>query len=184
MNLPNLLTLLRIILVPVFITFLWYNMPLFALITFAIAGLTDAVDGYLARKYNQETQLGKILDPIADKTLLVSAFVFIFNSDLFIKFPFWFILLAISRDIYILAGSFLIYLIKGSLRVRPSFFGKMTTFLQIFTVIYTLISNVFPNLYNHLFYESALIITFIVMVLSLLTYTYDGIKQLNDLENL
>lgn len=184
MNLPNLLTLLRIILVPVFITFLWYNMPLFALITFAIAGLTDAVDGYLARKYNQETQLGKILDPIADKTLLVSAFVFIFNSDLFIKFPFWFILLAISRDIYILAGSFLIYLIKGSLKVKPSFFGKMTTFLQIFTVIYTLISNVFPNLYNHLFYESALIITFIVMVLSLLTYTYDGIKQLNDLENL
>jgi len=184
MNLPNFLTLLRIILVPVFITFLWYNMPLFALITFTIAGLTDAIDGYLARKYNQETQLGKILDPIADKTLLISAFVFIFNSDLSIKFPFWFILFAISRDIYILVGSFLIYLIKGSLKVKPSFFGKMTTFLQIFTVIYVLISNVFTNLYNHLFYETALIITFIVMVLSVLTYTYDGIKQLNDLENL
>ena len=184
MNLPNFLTLLRIILVPVFITFLWYNMPLFALIVFTLAGLTDAIDGYIARRYNQETQLGKILDPIADKTLLVCAFVFIFNSNLSIKFPFWFVLSAISRDVYILVGSFLIYLIKGSLRVRPSFFGKMTTFLQIFTVIYTLIANVFTNLYNGLIYETALIITFTFMVLSLLTYTYDGIRQLNSLENL
>lgn len=184
MNLPNLLTLLRIVLVPIFIAFLWYNMPLFALITFTFAGLTDAIDGYLARKYSQETQLGKILDPIADKTLLVSAFIFIFNSDLAVKFPFWFVLFAIARDIYILTGSFLIYLVKGKLKVNPSIFGKMTTFLQIFTVIYTLLVNIFKDLYNGVFYEAVLILTFTVMILSVLTYTYNGIRQFNNLENL
>ncbi|MGC8942053.1 MAG: CDP-alcohol phosphatidyltransferase family protein [Sulfurihydrogenibium sp.] len=177
-NVANILTLIRLILVPAFIIAIWYNKPLTALVLFTFAGLTDAVDGYIARKFNQVTLLGKILDPIADKTLLVSAFLFIFNSQLSIKFPFWFVVLVISRDVYILAGSVLIYLVKGSIKVNPTVFGKATTFFQITTVIYILLANINLNLYNDFVYYGLIGITFLFMVLSTMTYTYYGFKQL------
>lgn len=178
-NLANILTLIRLLLVPVFIIALWYQKPFIAFVIFTVAGITDAIDGYIARKFNQVSQFGKIVDPIADKTLLVSAFIFIFNSQLPIKFPFWFVVLVISRDLYILAGSLLIYFIKGYLKVNPSVFGKATTFFQITTVIYTLLSNIDISFYNEVFYDTLLGITLLFMVLSTLTYTYDGFRQLN-----
>lgn len=181
MGLANKLTLLRIFLVPIFIILIGYSEPLYALIVFTVAGLTDAIDGYVARKRNEITQFGKIVDPIADKTLLLSAFVFIYNSSLMYKFPFWFVVLVISRDVYILLGSFLIYLIKGHLKVNPSIFGKMTTFLQIGTVIYVLGSNIYGGIYNSYIYDILLGITVFMMVLSILRYSYDGINQLNSM---
>ncbi len=183
MEIPNILTILRIILVPVFIIFIWYNLPVHALITFIVAGLTDALDGYIARRFKQETQLGKILDPIADKTLLISAFIFLFNSKLPIKLPFWFVVIVISRDIYILAGSFLIYILKGYLKVKPSIFGKATTFFQIISIVYVLVSNIDISLYNeHLFY-TILGLNVLFLALSTLTYTYDGLIQVNSKKN-
>lgn len=179
MGLANKLTLLRIFLVPLFIILIGYNQPLYALIVFTVAGLTDAIDGYVARKRNEITLFGKVVDPIADKTLLLSAFIFIYNSGLTYKFPFWLIVLVISRDMYILFGSALIYLIKGHLKVSPSVFGKATTFLQITTVIYTLGINIQNSLYNHFFYDAVIGITVLMMVLSVLRYTYDGLSQLN-----
>lgn len=179
MGLANKLTLLRIFLVPLFIILLGYNQPLYALIVFTIAGLTDAIDGYIARKRDEITLFGKIVDPIADKTLLLSAFIFIYNSNLVYKFPFWFVVLVISRDMYILLGSALIYLIKGHLKVNPSVFGKATTFFQIGTVIYTLTINIDSRLYNEVVYDGLIGITVFMMVLSVLRYTYDGISQLN-----
>ncbi|MCX7738705.1 MAG: CDP-alcohol phosphatidyltransferase family protein [Hydrogenothermaceae bacterium] len=181
MGLANKLTLLRIFLVPIFIILIGYSEPLYALIVFTVAGLTDAIDGYVARKRNEITQFGKIVDPIADKTLLLSAFVFIYNSSLMYKFPFWFVVLVISRDVYILLGSFLIYLIKGHLKVNPSIFGKMTTFLQIGIVIYVLVSNIYSNVYNPYIYNTLLGVTVFMMVLSILRYSYDGINQLNSM---
>ncbi len=180
MEIPNILTILRIILVPVFIIFIWYNMPVYALITFIVAGLTDALDGYIARKYKQETQLGKILDPIADKTLLISAFIFLFNSKLQIKLPFWFLVIAISRDIYILAGGFLIYILKGYLKVKPSIFGKATTFFQITLIVYVLSSNIDISLYNEYLFNIILGLNILFLTLSTLTYTYDGLMQINN----
>lgn len=177
-NIANILTLTRLFLVPAFIIAIWYQKPLIALIIFTTAGLTDALDGYVARKFNQVSQFGKILDPIADKALLISAFVFIFNSQLQIKFPFWYVVLVISRDLYILAGSFIIYFIKGYLKVNPSIFGKATTFFQIATVIYTLLANINLNFYNEFIYDALLSTTFLFMILSSLTYTYDGFRQL------
>lgn len=177
-NIANILTLIRLFLIPAFIIAVWYQKPLMALVIFTTAGLTDAVDGYVARRYNQVSQFGKILDPIADKALLITAFVFIFNSAFQIKFPFWYVVLVISRDIYILIGSFIIYFIKGYLNVNPSPFGKATTFFQISTVIYTLLSNIDIRFYNEIVYDGLLGITFLFMVLSALTYTYDGFKQL------
>jgi len=140
--------------------------------------LTDALDGYIARKFNQVTNLGKILDPIADKTLLISAFVFIYNSNLEIKFPYWLVVLVISRDIYLIAGSILIFFIKGYLDIKPSIFGKITTFFQILSVLAVLIANIFifPISYvQYIFYTTAFF-----TVISGLDYTYKGLMQLKN----
>ncbi len=176
MGLANQITILRIFLIPVFIIFLGYNKPLYALITFIVAGITDALDGFVARKLNQITTLGKILDPIADKVLLISAFIFIYNSNLEIKFPYWFVVIVISRDIYIVMGSLIIYVLKGSLNVRPSIYGKLTTFFQILSVVITLLANI---TYIPLqFVYTVIYIATIFTLISALTYTYDGFKQL------
>ncbi len=181
MGLANILTIFRIFLVPLFIICLGYNRPLCALIVFTIAGITDALDGYVARKFNQVTTLGKILDPIADKALLVSSFIFIYNSSLEVKFPFWFVVLVISRDIYIISGAALIYFLKGHVDIKPSIFGKATTFFQILTIVTVLLANI-------IFIPSFLIKAFIFItvfftILSTLTYTREGIYQLKNKAN-
>ncbi len=180
MGLANQLTILRLLMVPLFIILLGYNKPLYALLVFFLAGVTDALDGYIARSRNQITKLGKILDPIADKALLVSAFIFIYNSDLQVKFPYWFVVLVISRDIYILLGSALIYYLKGHLEVRPSIFGKATTFFQILTVITVLTANII--FISETIVQSLIYITAGFTILSFITYTYDGFKQLKTIE--
>ena len=176
MGLANQLTILRIFLIPVFIILIGYNKPLYALAIFIIAGLTDALDGFIARKFNQITTLGKILDPIADKALLVSGFIFIYTSDLSVKFPYWYVVIVISRDIYILLGSALIYFMKGYLDVRPSVFGKATTFFQILSVVAVLIANITyisQNFVDWIIYTASFF-----TVLSTITYTYDGFQQI------
>ncbi|WP_456383863.1 CDP-diacylglycerol--glycerol-3-phosphate 3-phosphatidyltransferase [Persephonella sp.] len=176
MSLANQITIFRIFLIPVFIILIGYNKPLYALIVFVIAGLTDALDGFIARKFNQITTLGKILDPIADKALLVSSFVFIYTSDLQVKFPYWYVVIVISRDVYILLGSALIYFMRGYLDVKPSVFGKATTFFQILSVVTVLLANITevpPEIVNGVIYTASFF-----TVLSTLTYTYDGLQQL------
>lgn len=176
MGLANQLTILRIFLIPVFVILIGYNKPLYALVVFIIAGLTDALDGFIARKFNQITTLGKILDPIADKALLVSGFIFIYTSDLQVKFPYWYVVIVISRDIYILLGSALIYFMKGYVDVKPSVFGKATTFFQIISVVAVLIANItyVPQIYIDWIIYTASFFT----ILSTITYTYDGFQQI------
>ncbi len=181
MGLANQLTILRIFLVPVFIICLGYNKPLCALGVFALAGITDALDGYVARKLNQITTLGKILDPIADKALLVSSFVFIYNSDLTVKFPFWFVVLVISRDVYIVSGAALIYFLKGHVEIKPSIFGKATTFFQITTVVFVLLANII-SIPQSVIYALIYITTFFT-ILSTITYTYEGVSQIKNRNN-
>ncbi len=176
MNLANQITIFRIFLIPVFVILIGYNKPLYALIVFIIAGLTDALDGFVARRFNQITTLGKILDPIADKALLISSFVFISTSNLAVKFPYWYVVIVISRDIYILLGSALIYFLKGYLDVKPSVFGKATTFFQILSVITVLVANI--TLVPDLVVKGIIYTATFFTVLSTLTYTYDGIQQL------
>jgi len=176
LSIANYITVFRIFLIPVFIIFLGYGKPLYALVVFMVAGLTDALDGFIARKFNQITTLGKILDPIADKALLISSFVFIYVSDLPVKFPYWFVVIVISRDVYILLGSALIYLLKGYLDVRPSIFGKATTFFQILSVVVVLVANIIQI--PELAVECCIYTAAFFTVLSTITYTYDGIQHL------
>ena len=136
MNWPNRITLLRIFLIPFFIGALIYGHLDRALWIFAGAVLTDAVDGYLARTYSQQTRLGGVLDPLADKLLLTTAFISLsMVHNLPIRLPPWIPLVVISRDIMIVLGAALIHINTGRLDIRPSIWGKMTTFLQMSTIL-------------------------------------------------
>ncbi|PIU40120.1 MAG: CDP-diacylglycerol--glycerol-3-phosphate 3-phosphatidyltransferase [Candidatus Omnitrophica bacterium CG07_land_8_20_14_0_80_50_8] len=149
MNPANRLTVLRIVLVPVFIASLLYYSPdksyfyFISLTAFLLACLTDALDGYLARKLNQNTVLGSYLDPIADKLLLISGFLslsFMGHLPPAMRIPAWLTILVIARDGLILIGSIMIFLITGRLKASPLFIGKITTVLQMGTLFLSLVS--------------------------------------------
>lgn len=136
MNIPNFLTLLRIILVPVFVIFLIQGEYYKALITFSIAGLTDALDGTLARLLKCQTKLGAYLDPIADKLLLVTSFV---SLAVFGIIPAWLAVMVISRDFIILLGIAILTLMSVPYEIKPAMIGKMTTAVQVGTIFTALI---------------------------------------------
>jgi cardiolipin synthase (CMP-forming) len=134
MNIPNSLTILRILLIPVYIGFMTYGSYGFALLTLLIAGLTDAIDGHLARKLNQRTRLGTILDPLADKLLLTSSFISLAMLHLV---PSWLVILVVSRDLMLLLGTVVAHVTNTPINVTPTFWGKGTTLLQLSYVLLT-----------------------------------------------
>jgi len=181
MILTNKITLIRILAIPCFVVCLMYYevqreyFSYIALAIFVLAVVTDAIDGFIARRLNQYSELGSYLDPIADKLLIVIAFISLSMMDnLPAKFtiPGWATLLVITRDGIIFLGSILIYLIKGKFKVAPSYFGKVTTFFQMFTIIFIL-SNV-P------FWRIVLYLAVFFTVLSGADYIRRGNKLLND----
>ncbi|NQT33029.1 MAG: CDP-alcohol phosphatidyltransferase family protein [Candidatus Omnitrophica bacterium] len=148
MNWPNRLTISRIILVPVFITAIMYHELNIAFGIFLIAALTDALDGYIARTRRQKTRFGKIMDPIADKMLIGSAFIcFSLVTGLpdHIKMPVYVPIIVISRDVFILLGALIMYLLTGSINVRPTALGKITTVFQISTVVALLVKFIYAS---------------------------------------
>jgi cardiolipin synthase (CMP-forming) len=136
MNLPNSITLVRVILIPFFIDFMIYGYYRPALLVFVIACLTDALDGTIARLTNSKTELGAFLDPMADKLLIVSSFV---TLALLAKIPVWLVIIVVSRDIILTLGSMVIYYTGNSLTIKPSILGKSATFLQFLVVTLTLV---------------------------------------------
>ena len=147
MNLANNLTVLRIVLVPLFVGTLLYYSPEKAYLKdvaaalFVIACLTDALDGYLARRMNEKTVLGSYIDPIADKLLLLSGFLSLsLMSHLppAMRIPAWVTIPIISRDVIILIGSTMIFVTTGTLKARPLWIGKVTTVCQMSTLFFSL----------------------------------------------
>lgn len=138
----NQLTLLRLLLVPVFVLCMLYNLPGWALVTFAVAGVTDLFDGLVARLSGQSTDLGAWLDPMADKLLLLSMFVMLtVPSDLTNRLPLWLTVLVISRDVGIVMTVAVVNLAVGPRTFRPSIFGKIATAIFVLTGIVTLYFN-------------------------------------------
>ena len=141
MGLANWLTLGRILLVPVFVTLLVYNRVGLALSAFVLAGISDTLDGYIARTRGTETRLGAFLDPLADKLLLTASFV-----TLTYKFPrvlpFWLTAIVLSRDFLLILVAVLIMLTGGQVRPAPTMLGKTSTALQMVTVIVALLAIV------------------------------------------
>jgi cardiolipin synthase len=140
-TLPNLLTIVRMALIPVFVSLLFYQKFLLALGVFVVAGITDGLDGLLARRFHQQSPLGRILDPIADKMMLVTSFVVLSMRSVFptplpkhLPIPFWVTITVISRDVFILVGAAAINMVSGFRAFRPSFLGKLSTVVQIVAV--------------------------------------------------
>src|SRR5260370_24256586 len=137
-TLPNLLTVVRMALIPVFVSMLFYQRFVWALAVFIVAGITDGLDGLLARRFHQQSPLGRILDPIADKMMLVTSFVALSMRSVFpsplpkhLPIPFWVTITVISRDVFILVGAAAINMVSGFRAFRPSFLGKLSTVVQI-----------------------------------------------------
>jgi len=129
------------VLIPVFASLLFYQRFLLALAIFVLAGVTDGLDGLLARRFNQKSQLGTILDPIADKLMLVTSFVVLSMRSVFpqplpthLPVPFWVTVAVISRDVFILVGAAAINIVTGFRGFRPSMLGKINTTVQIFAI--------------------------------------------------
>ncbi len=136
MNIPNAITLFRVILIPFFINLMIYGYYREALIVFVVAGLTDALDGMIARLTKKKTELGAFLDPLADKLLILSAFVTLVLLD---RLPVWLVIIVVSRDAILALGSLIVYVMTHAIEIRPSFVGKLTTVLQLIVVIVSLI---------------------------------------------
>jgi CDP-diacylglycerol--glycerol-3-phosphate 3-phosphatidyltransferase len=180
LNIANIMTLIRMLCVPFFISSIVYYHPqtdylrYVALVIFFLAILTDVVDGYLARAYHQNTKIGAILDPLADKFLLMSAFICLYKVKEItgsIDIPLWILLIVISRDAILLIGGAAIYMTCGSIDVAPSRLGRMTAFFQVVSIVAVLLHlSLFPSLW------------FVVGLLSIvsgLDYLRQGIKVLN-----
>jgi len=127
-NLPNLITLARILMVPVVVWAIAANQMLLAFILFLLAGVSDGVDGYLAKRFDMKSELGAYLDPLADKVLIVSIYVTLGISD---AVPRWLVILVVSRDLMIVGAVMLSWLLGRPVAVRPLLVSKLNTVAQI-----------------------------------------------------
>jgi CDP-diacylglycerol--glycerol-3-phosphate 3-phosphatidyltransferase len=146
MTTANKITIARILMIPVFVLMAIYygrsvqrGEPLdwqrwAAIIIFIVAAASDGIDGYIARHYNQKSRLGVVLDPLADKGLLLAAIITLSFSNWSYEFPLWFPVLVIARDIVIVAGAFVLHFMNGTVKVKPSWTGKVATFLQMVAI--------------------------------------------------
>lgn len=175
-NIPNLLTIARIVIIPIFITMLFYSKYRLALYLFIIASLTDLLDGLFARLTDQKTSLGTFLDPLADKFLLVTSFILFAFYD---WIPKWLSITIISRDLIVVVGWFLLYMITHNSAVQPILMGKIAIVLQTITLAYVLLEINIQSLPR--VPDSLLIITAFVTALSGFQYIYKGFKLTNAL---
>jgi CDP-diacylglycerol--glycerol-3-phosphate 3-phosphatidyltransferase len=150
-----------------------------AIAVFLLAAVSDGLDGYVARHYNQRSALGVILDPIADKGLLLSGIITLSISNwsqvdpAYGKFPAWFPVLVITRDIVILLGSALVHVMNGRMRVVPRWTGKVATVLQMAAIAWVMLQIKIPPL-MYVVYAAGLF-----TLVSGIIYLRDGVRQLS-----
>lgn len=174
-NIPNTLTILRIMIIPVFVTAIVYSRYTYALYLFSAAALTDMLDGLLARVANQKTVLGTFLDPLADKILLVTSFV-IFASYGWL--PKWFAIAVISRDLIVTIGWLLLYITTGNSRVRPAVLGKIAVASQLLALAYILLGMSIPGILPPV-PDAVFFLIAAATAVSGLRYIFEGLKLAN-----
>lgn len=177
MTLANRITLVRLALIPVFLALVvsydrgQWGVRWLALAAFAAAGLTDALDGYVARAYDQRTRLGAVLDPLADKLLLNLTFVFLAVNEAFaVTVPQWVPVVILGRDVIVVVGAYALKEYAGSLDVRPRLLGKLTTVLQISAILAVLLELPVAH--------AVLMAAVGATLLSLADYVYVGLRHL------
>lgn len=173
MTIANMITVLRVILVPIFVIYMINGRTLASLVIFSIASVSDALDGFIARVFHQKSNLGAHLDPLADKLLLTTAYIIL---AIFKMIPSWLTVLIISRDVIILLGVLVFYLTHYPVTIRPSILSKATTCVQLATVLFVLASGFIdiPFFKPSLFYVAG-----ILTIASGLQYIRIGLIILN-----
>ncbi len=174
MNVPNILTLIRVLLTPLFVIFIINKYFEWALFTFAVAGITDGLDGLIARLTHQRTELGAYLDPIADKLLTFAAFISLAIIEMI---PSWLVVIVITRDVIILVGFLVMFLTNYRPKISPSLLSKMTTTFQILTILFALLAGFSPPFQR--LSTLAYYVTGIITILSGIQYIYIGTRILN-----
>ncbi len=175
MNLANKITIARIILIPFFIAAIIYSRKDIALAIFILAITTDGIDGFIARSMKQKTRFGTIIDPVADKLLLVSAYICLSISASIpqeFRMPPYVLIAVISRDAIIVLGSIMVHMITGDLKVSPSIIGKLTTFFQMITIV----SVLAQFKYSYIVWNAAIALT----MASGIDYVVKGSKLLTE----
>ncbi len=174
-NIPNMLTILRILITPLFVICLMKGMSFSALLLFTIAGISDGLDGLIARYFNQTSVLGAYLDPIADKLLLTSSYATLAIIKII---PGWVAVLVISRDILIFLGIAIMTIIKADIEIRPRIISKCTTVVQLLTIFVILLN--FENAYNYYIINILYYTTVAFTIISGLHYVYIGLNILQE----
>lgn len=175
-NIPNLISIARILITPFFVILLMKKMFFFALLIFTIAGISDALDGLFARYFNQHTILGSYLDPLADKILLTSAFI---SLAILKVVPGWLTVIVITRDILILLGIAMVTIMGKKITIKPSLVSKCTTAVQLATIFLILLDN--QCTINELIVLWPLyLITSFLTIISGLHYIVTGLKMLQE----
>jgi cardiolipin synthase len=179
----NQLTILRMIFIPCFVLLIIYGHIRSAMFLFVLAGVTDGLDGLLARKFQQKTVLGSYLDPMADKLLLTSAFVTLTIPSVPVMFhiPIWLTVTSISRDLLIALAALIIHLQTRHTEFPPSFLGKCTTAAQLITVAVVMLANFTPMVTPLL--DPLVYLTLLVTVASGLHYFYRSALLIGTLQS-
>ena len=175
MTIPNLITAIRIILAPIFVIYVINGQVLAALIVFLLCAVSDGLDGVLARLFNQKSKLGAYMDPLADKLVLVAAFVALSIKGIL---PPWLAVTVIARDTMILLGILVLFLNRLEVIINPSVLSKITTWAQFVTVLIALSQpyvSLITILYPYIFYATALL-----TVSSGLHYMHRGFKMIGE----
>lgn len=176
-SIPNILTLMRLLMAPLFVILLLHDRLTAALIIFSLAGISDGLDGFIARWFNQQTVLGAYLDPVADKVLLVSAFICLALLGII---PDWLTVIVLSREVIIVLGIAILTLTEKKYRVRPSLVSKCTTAVQIAMVIVSLVLPNIPRL--QMMQHILLWTTAALTMISGFHYLYIGMNMLQQVE--
>jgi cardiolipin synthase len=177
MNLPNAITIIRILLIPLFLYKIIQGEMIFATAVYLTAAVSDGLDGFIARVWNLQTKLGTFLDPMADKLLVTTSFVTLSVLNIV---PLWLALAVISRDIIIVSGSLLVYLMKNELTIRPQPIGKVTTFFQFSYILLVLVQSAAENPFLLNLSRPMLVTTGGLTIISGAVYILNGLKALED----
>ncbi len=177
-NVPNILTLTRILLLPFFAATLMYGEYHYALLIFIVASITDILDGFIARITKQMTYFGSILDPVADKFFLITSFVMMSTYNLL---PKWLTIIVISKDLIVVTGCIILYFVTSNLKVEPSFLGKAASACQFILIGLVLLALNINDGFSVPF--PVFVIVAALTSLAGIQYVYNGMKTAN-LENI
>ena len=167
MNIPNLLTIIRFLLIPVMSVFLFQEKLLLALIIYIIASITDVIDGFIARKFNMITDLGKVLDPLADKLIKFAELIWLSIINII---PYWIVVIFTAKEVLMGLGA--VKLLKKDIIIQAKWFGKVSTVIFFLAIIVAMLSEMLgiPNNYPIMLMCFALLMAFFSLVMYILNY--------------